>query len=322
MAKVNLNTIKNWFKTGLKPTELQFFSTWDSFWHKDEQIPVTSIKDFDTYLTEKANAETLQNHINNPTAHNDLFLKKLDKIENPIAGKKYVLNENNVFVELVEQEYQFTDDEEDRLRDLIYKIATQSISASPSSFEKGNETNVTFTWNVIKNDDTITSVTLDSNNVTSQADGTSKQLVVSNLTESKSVTLATVVNRNGSSETLNNTKTVPGFSPQYIGKMTTVEPVTSYTGLASHTKKVQSSSSLSGNISLNNEFLFFLSTSATKTPKDNLTGFDLSIGDWNNSTAFIIKKAITITLADGTTENMTLYRTREKKTQTLNISLV
>ena len=29
-----LNTIKSWFKTGLRPTESQFFATWDSFWHK------------------------------------------------------------------------------------------------------------------------------------------------------------------------------------------------------------------------------------------------------------------------------------------------
>ena len=39
------NTIKNWFLTGLKPTQSQFWATWDSFWHKDEKIPITAIKD-------------------------------------------------------------------------------------------------------------------------------------------------------------------------------------------------------------------------------------------------------------------------------------
>ncbi len=43
MAVVTITTIKNWFKTGLKPTQAQFWDTWDSFWHKHEQIPVDNI---------------------------------------------------------------------------------------------------------------------------------------------------------------------------------------------------------------------------------------------------------------------------------------
>ncbi|EGV44336.1 hypothetical protein BZARG_798 [Bizionia argentinensis JUB59] len=39
----NLSTIKNWFKTGLKPTQAQFWATWDSFRHKDDAIPLASI---------------------------------------------------------------------------------------------------------------------------------------------------------------------------------------------------------------------------------------------------------------------------------------
>ncbi|MDB0603201.1 hypothetical protein PL373_19120 [Tenacibaculum maritimum] len=81
MAKVNLNTIKNWFKTGLKPTQEQFFSTWDSFWHKDDAIPATSIENFDTYLAEKADKEALTNHIGSDTAHNTLFEEKVDKVD-------------------------------------------------------------------------------------------------------------------------------------------------------------------------------------------------------------------------------------------------
>ena len=80
MAKVNLSTIKNWFKTGLKPTQEQFFSTWDSFWHKDDAIPAESIADFDTYLAEKADKEALDNHISSDTAHNTLFEEKVDKV--------------------------------------------------------------------------------------------------------------------------------------------------------------------------------------------------------------------------------------------------
>jgi hypothetical protein len=57
MAKQTLNTIKNWFKTGLKPTQAQFWDTWDSFWHKDEMIPSAKITNLDTILTGKASQE-------------------------------------------------------------------------------------------------------------------------------------------------------------------------------------------------------------------------------------------------------------------------
>lgn len=44
MAIVSLNTIKNWFKTGLRPTQAQFWDSWDSFWHKSDSIPMSSIE--------------------------------------------------------------------------------------------------------------------------------------------------------------------------------------------------------------------------------------------------------------------------------------
>lgn len=48
-----LNTIKNWFKTGLYPTQTQFWATWDSFWHKDEPIPQNNVQDLETDLLSK-----------------------------------------------------------------------------------------------------------------------------------------------------------------------------------------------------------------------------------------------------------------------------
>ncbi|WP_291152244.1 hypothetical protein [Flavobacterium sp. UBA7680] len=52
MATQTLNTIKNWFKTGLKPTQNQFWDTWDSFRHKNEKIPTTEITGIDELLGE------------------------------------------------------------------------------------------------------------------------------------------------------------------------------------------------------------------------------------------------------------------------------
>lgn len=59
------NTIKNWFRTNLVPTQAQFWALLDSYFHKDEKIPITAIDDIENILADKADAEALTNHINN-----------------------------------------------------------------------------------------------------------------------------------------------------------------------------------------------------------------------------------------------------------------
>jgi len=70
MAKQTLNTVKNWFKTGLKPTQQQFWDTWDSFWHKDQVIPASSIENLDVRFDEKADEEAFETHLSDLNAHN------------------------------------------------------------------------------------------------------------------------------------------------------------------------------------------------------------------------------------------------------------
>ncbi|WP_433836071.1 hypothetical protein [Flavobacterium anhuiense] len=55
MAIQTLDTIKNWFRTGLKPTQAQFWDTWQSFWHKNEEIPQSSIANLINSLDNKEN---------------------------------------------------------------------------------------------------------------------------------------------------------------------------------------------------------------------------------------------------------------------------
>ena len=71
------NTLKNWFRTGLKPLQEQFWAWMDSYWHKDEKIPITAIDDVENILNEKADAEALANHLTDNNAHVDLFDAKL-----------------------------------------------------------------------------------------------------------------------------------------------------------------------------------------------------------------------------------------------------
>ncbi|GGB83109.1 hypothetical protein GCM10007424_23910 [Flavobacterium suaedae] len=65
-----LSEIKNWFKTGLKPTQAQFWATWDSFFHKDDVIPQSSIQDLDSTLAAKAEKSQTDGHAADLDAHN------------------------------------------------------------------------------------------------------------------------------------------------------------------------------------------------------------------------------------------------------------
>lgn len=49
--KQSLGVIKNWFRTALKPTQDQFWDTWDSFWHKDDSIPIASVTGLESALS-------------------------------------------------------------------------------------------------------------------------------------------------------------------------------------------------------------------------------------------------------------------------------
>ncbi|MDD2675381.1 MAG: hypothetical protein PHF81_10920 [Flavobacterium sp.] len=87
------NTIKNWFRTNLVPTQAQFSATWDSFWHKDETIPITAIDDIENILAEKADAEVLAHHLTDTSAHANLFNAKEDKSKRGAALGYAPLNE-------------------------------------------------------------------------------------------------------------------------------------------------------------------------------------------------------------------------------------
>lgn len=101
MAKVNLATIKNWFKTGLKPTQAQFWSVFDSFRHKDDSIPVGSIENLPQYLEAKADKEAFDTHLTNANAHAIEFGKKVDKEEGKgLSPEEFTLLEKQKLAQL------------------------------------------------------------------------------------------------------------------------------------------------------------------------------------------------------------------------------
>lgn len=95
-----LSEIKEWFRTGLKPTQIQFWATWDSFWHKDTPIPQSAIENLENTLINKADTASLEGHINDPDAHGGGGGSDLQSTLN--AGSEAVLEEGTYNVKIGE----------------------------------------------------------------------------------------------------------------------------------------------------------------------------------------------------------------------------
>ncbi|AUS06491.1 hypothetical protein [Pseudotamlana carrageenivorans] len=107
MAKVSLTTIKNWFKTGLKPTQAQFWDTWDSFRHKDDKIPNSDVDGLAQLLSDKASTQALTNHTNDANAHAILFSEytKTNALSKVATSNDYNDLDNVPVFKSVENEY-------------------------------------------------------------------------------------------------------------------------------------------------------------------------------------------------------------------------
>lgn len=79
-----IQQLYKYFSDLMKPTGAQFRALIDSFWHKAEKIPISSIEGLDKLIEGTASARQLQNHINDTNAHKELLDKKVDKV----PGKK------------------------------------------------------------------------------------------------------------------------------------------------------------------------------------------------------------------------------------------
>lgn len=74
-----ITTLYNWFSDLKKPTGAQFKALIDSFFHKSEKIPMTSIEGLENVIQGTASAEQLRNHLTDSQAHRALFENKVDK---------------------------------------------------------------------------------------------------------------------------------------------------------------------------------------------------------------------------------------------------
>ena len=70
-------TLKSWFKNKLKPVQEQFWAWMDSYWHKNDQIPTSSIQNLDNLLANTATTEEFSNLENTVTFS---IANKVDKV--------------------------------------------------------------------------------------------------------------------------------------------------------------------------------------------------------------------------------------------------
>src|SRR5688500_19188898 len=59
MAIQSINTLKNWFKRGFKPLQQQFYDWMDSYWHKDEKIPMANVDGLESILNTLPSQEAI-----------------------------------------------------------------------------------------------------------------------------------------------------------------------------------------------------------------------------------------------------------------------
>jgi hypothetical protein len=74
-------TLYKWFSNFMKPAQEHFRALIDSFYHKNEPIPMSSIEGLSKAIENTASAKQLLNHLNDTNAHRNLFDKKVDKEE-------------------------------------------------------------------------------------------------------------------------------------------------------------------------------------------------------------------------------------------------
>ena len=77
----SLAEIYDWFMTGKKPTQAQFWASWGSFWNKNESIPQSAVSGLTNVLNAKVENDQFNAHKGANDAHAALFLAKEDKTQ-------------------------------------------------------------------------------------------------------------------------------------------------------------------------------------------------------------------------------------------------
>lgn len=86
-------TLYKFFSNFKRPTQEHFRALIDSFFHKSEKIPMTSVEGLESAIQGTVTAEQLQSHLTDSQAHKELFDKKVDKVPGKILSTNDFTNE-------------------------------------------------------------------------------------------------------------------------------------------------------------------------------------------------------------------------------------
>jgi len=90
----------------------------NSFWHKDEPIPMDKIYNLPASINSKIDVDTFENHLKSENAHSALFAAKVDKVE----GKQLSSND-------------YTDGEKAKLAELQTAESLQSFASMQEALQ-------------------------------------------------------------------------------------------------------------------------------------------------------------------------------------------
>ena len=92
-------TLYKWFSNFMKPAQEHFRALIDSFYHKNEPIPMSSIEGLSLAIESTASAKQLLNHINDTNAHSDLF----DELKRQIQAIQTILQVDDVNLDTLQE---------------------------------------------------------------------------------------------------------------------------------------------------------------------------------------------------------------------------
>ena len=92
-------TLKKWFSNFMKPAQEHFAAWIDSYWHKDEQIPMKNIDGLSRAIENTASAGQLLNHINDTNAHHALF----EELKRQIQAIQTILQVDDVNLDTLQE---------------------------------------------------------------------------------------------------------------------------------------------------------------------------------------------------------------------------
>lgn len=104
------DTLKQWFKNGKKPDESQFSEWLESYWHKDEKIPIEIIENINNILANKSDTSLVKSLINQLEGKVDkeviMSLEKyikeiIDDNLNKASDKTYSIDKIQQIVEII-----------------------------------------------------------------------------------------------------------------------------------------------------------------------------------------------------------------------------